>query len=184
MTVTFTTNEAFGISLEILRRGSPGITSAFGTSMAEAASVCLAGRGHSSPTSMPVRGAVAAEATVEWEPPTEQACRCWDDPDVATEHGAYGVAALLIPAISDLHVIERSRKGTGFDYWLGRKGDPGPLFQGRARLEVSGILSGNDSAVSTRLNQKLRQTDRSRGSLPAVVVIVEFGGPQSRVAPR
>jgi len=131
---------------------------------------------------MAVRGALEATAQLYWQSPDDQTRRCWADPNVATEHGACGVATLLVPEISDLTVVERSRKGTGFDYWLGEKNDEGPLFQGKARLEVSGIRTGSDSTVASRVKQKLRQTQPSDGSLPAIVVVVEFGSPQSVVA--
>jgi len=87
----------------------------------------------------------------------------------------------LVPEISDLTVVERSKKGAGFDYWLGEKNDGGPLFQGKARLEVSGIRTGSESAVESRVKQKLRQTQPSDGTLPAIIIVVEFGSPQSVV---
>jgi hypothetical protein len=48
-------------------------------------------------------------------------------------------AILLMRALTGYTVIERSRKGTGFDWWLGTEDN---LFQGKVRLEVSGILRG------------------------------------------
>ncbi len=33
---------------------------------------------------------------------SQQAIRTWADPEVATEHGAYGIAALLIEVLTDL----------------------------------------------------------------------------------
>ena len=72
--------------------------------------------------------------------------------------------------------MRRSRKGTGFDYWLGLKGDR--LFQHSARLEVSGIRQGSDEAVQKRVNQKVAQTKRSDNlKLAAFIVVVEFGIP-------
>ena len=79
------------------------------------------------------------------------------------------------------HDRHRCRTRTGFDYWLGRQDDPGPLFQNRARLEVSGIRSGTNSAMSTRTRRKLVQVDQSAPILPAVVIVVEFGEPRSRI---
>ncbi len=181
MTIRSNIEGQIEFSLENLSTGSPGITRACGTGLAEAACVCLDHQGHTSPTSMKIRGQVMAEAAVTWQIPTDQARRCWADLEVATEHGACGVASLLLREISDLQVVERSKKGTGFDYWLGDKDDPAALFQGKARLEVSGIRNGSDSVVATRVRQKLRQTERSEGTLPAVVIVVEFSRPQCRV---
>jgi hypothetical protein len=53
-------------------------------------------------------------------------------------------------------VVERSRRGTGFDYWLGKKGDNNQLpFQNAVRLEVSGIRKGDDGKIKARAKQKL-----------------------------
>jgi hypothetical protein len=182
MQIELKTTGEISLDLEILASGTPGITSRFGAALAEAASVCLDERGHSSPAFMTVHGTLEAKAELSWQSPDDQARRCWADPEVATEYGAYGLATLLVPEISGLTVVERSKKGTGFDYWLGEKGDEGPLFQGKARLEVSGIRTGSDTAVESRAKQKLRQTQPSDGAVPAIVVVVEFGRPQSLVA--
>lgn len=182
MQIDLKTLGEISLDLETLQRGTPGITPRFGAALAEAASVCLDERGHSSPAWMVVRGTVDAKAELSWNSPDDQARRCWADAEVATEHGAYGVATLLVPEISGLTVVERSKKGTGFDYWLGERDDEGPLFQGKARLEVSGMRTGASGAVQSRVKQKLRQTEPSDGALPAIVVVVEFGTPQSLVA--
>src|SRR5271167_4337074 len=58
----------------------------------------------------------------------------------ATENGAVGVAILLVDRLTDYHIVQRSWKKTGFDYWLGFK--DAVVFQGCARLEVSGIRQG------------------------------------------
>jgi len=170
------------LALDDLGNGTPGISPEYGWSLAQAAAVCLDSQGHSSPTEMPVGGDASAEIDLEWEAPDERARRTWADMEFATEQGAYGIATLLVPKISDWTVAERSRKGTGFDYWLADQSDEGPLFQNKARLEVSGILSGTDSKVSGRVKQKLEQTTPSDGVLPALVVVVEFGSPKSKVA--
>lgn len=65
--------------------------------------------------------------------------RCWNDEEFTTEQAAYGIAFLIIRELTDLTVIERSRKGTGFDYWLGTTTDEGQPFKNKVRLEVSGI---------------------------------------------
>ena len=110
--------------------------------------------------------------------------RCWNDDEVATEHGAYAIATLLVPRITNLQVVERSKKGTGFDYWLGSSTETEALFQNKARLEVSGIRAGPEATIVGRLRKKLGQTQKSDATLSAMVIVVEFSGPQSRVAKR
>ncbi|MDZ8054165.1 MAG: hypothetical protein RMX68_017240 [Aulosira sp. ZfuVER01] len=77
-------------------------------------------------------------------------------------------------------VIERSRKGTGFDYWLGSEDTAGELpFQNKVRLEVSGIRKADNSRIRARIKQKIEQTNPSDGKFPAYIIVVEFSRPQS-----
>lgn len=168
------------LALRELEKGMPGITSEFGECLAQAASICLEEQNHRSGVQFNVDGDFNRVFVVLWETATEQMRRCWADPEVATEHGAYGIAALLVVELADLTVLERSRKGTGFDYWLGSKSAAEPLFQNKVRLEVSGIRNGDESAIKSRVKLKVEQTRRSEGILPAYVIVVEFGGPRSR----
>ena len=169
------------LSLSVLDEGTPGITPAFGASLAEAASVCLEDQKHAPGTPLRVDGGFRDTFSLFWNPATDQMRRCWADPEVATEHGAYAVATLLFASLTELTVTARSRKGTGFDYWLGPKSNRGLLFQNKARLEVSGIRNGTDSAVEARVRQKLEQTKPTDTLLPAYVVVVEFSAPRSKV---
>ena len=182
--LTLEEGHEFELILTDLRSGAPGITSAFGEGLAEAASVCLEARKHSSPTSMQISGEIGGHAILKWQTASDQIRRCWNDDEEATEHGAYGIATLLVPRIWDLQVVERSKKGTGFDYWLGSSTESESLFQNKARLEVSGIRTGTEAMVANRVRKKLKQTERSDANLSAVVIVVEFSEPQSRVAKR
>ena len=68
--------------------------------------------------------------------------------------------------------------GTGFDYWLGDKDSV--LFQKKARLEVSGILKGDDTAISRRYTSKVEQTHKSDElQLPAYISVIEFSRPKA-----
>jgi hypothetical protein len=106
--------------------------------------------------------------------------RAYRDMQEATELGACGVAILVVRDITGHTAVERSVKGTGFDYWLG-SGDAADAglepLERRARLEVSGILHGPAEIVEARVREKIRQTRRSAGDYPAYVVVVEFGQP-------
>jgi hypothetical protein len=73
-------------------------------------------------------------------------------------------------------VVERSKKGLGFDYWLGDEDDE-ELFTGKVRLEVSGILSGLRSQLQARVRQKKEQIKPSDHLAPGYVAVVEFGTP-------
>ncbi|MGH7595845.1 MAG: hypothetical protein ACREOI_05800 [bacterium] len=168
--------------LSTLGEGLPAITPAFGVALAEAGAVCLEEQGHFDGVELKVSGEFTEAFKVYWPNVTDQMRLCWNDQEVTTEHGAYGMGMLLIRDLTDFSIIERSRKGAGFDFWLGYE-DELP-FQNKARLEISGIRKGDDSTVKARVQQKLKQTERSKGMFPAYIVVVEFSKPLSHVVKR
>lgn len=163
------------LDLNDLEKGLPAITPAFGKALAEAGGVCLESQGHSQGQQIKVKGDYINEYRLVWPKITEQTIRCWNYSDVTTEHGAVGIAVLLAKKEIGFSVIERSRKGTGFDYWLGEESSP--PFQNKARLEISGIRNGTESDIRARVSQKFKQTDKSDGVFSAYVIIVEFSRP-------
>jgi hypothetical protein len=94
-----------------------------------------------------------------------------------------GIAALIMPRLTNLTIIERSVKGRGFgfDFWLGSIDDMGTLFQRKARLEVSGIRKGSETLIQSRVNMKLKQISPSNTVAPGYIAVVEFGTPQARI---
>ncbi|MEM1124003.1 MAG: hypothetical protein AAGJ18_26435 [Bacteroidota bacterium] len=69
--------------------------------------------------------------------------------------------------------------------WLGEKDFSKDPFKEKARLEVSGILSGTTAQINQRLKEKLQQTKKSDNFiLPVIVTIVEFGQPQIKIQRR
>lgn len=91
-----------GIILASLAKGRVGITPAFGQSISEAAAVCLDEQGHSSPTNMAISGQYDISAIVEWMSPSDQAKRCWNDDQYATEHGVHIASLVLLLNSVDL----------------------------------------------------------------------------------
>lgn len=174
------------LDLRQLEAGIPALTQALGRVHAEAAAVCLENQGHQEPVRLVVRKTDRPQYALSWPALTETMRRAYEDLERATELGAYGVAILLVRDQTGLTAIRQSRKGTGFDYWLGPDGtDDQLVFQSAARLEVSGILSGTDSQFLTHMKRKLEQTKVSDTSgLPAYACIVEFSRPQAEVATR
>lgn len=163
--------------------GLPGLTSAAGQYLAESAAACLDSQALCSGTLLQVRGVVNAEYSLLWHEVTDQVRRTFNDLPAAVEDGAYAIAILLIQALTGYAVIERSRKGTGIDYWIGPPAEY--PFQSRARLEVSGMLRGTAPQVTARMKAKLEQARRSEQTqLPAYVVVVEFSRPVAEVAQR
>lgn len=174
------------LDLAHLAAGVHRLSSAWGTVLAEAVRVCLDDQQHVSPSEMDFDGSFDERFALHWEPATDELWRTHNDSDVATEHAAYGVALLALPALTGLTVIERSRKGTGFDFWLGDSDDDDVLaFQHKARLEVSGIRRGSQAVIAERTARKVMQIRRSDAmAVPAYVAVVEFGTPCARVVKR
>ena len=165
------------LSLKEARGLSPELVAA----LAQAASVCFEHQGHSTGSVMEVDGDAAKRFAVLWDETTELTRRSWADLQEATEWGAASVAVALVPRLSGLTVVERSCKGTGFDYWLGAQDDNGALFQKKGQLEVSGILSGSHGELGRRTREKVEQIDTYESPLAGIVVVVEFREPRSRV---
>ncbi len=178
--------EVVTLDLQNLSTGIPALTSAMGTVLAEAAAVCLDDRGHPIPVQLHLRKIDEPQYMLSCPAVTEAMRRTHNDLEKATENGAYGIAILLIRRLRGLTAIQQSKKGTGFDYWLGPDdGEEVLPFQNSARLEVSGILNGTASQFATRVTQKLKQTEASDDTkLTAYAIVVEFGRPQAEVGER
>jgi hypothetical protein len=176
-------NEPQKLVINDLAQGLPAITPSFGATLAEACAVCLEEQGHSQGVQITIDGDFNAKYKLYWQPVSEQMLRCWNDEEFTTEQAAYGIAFLIVRELTNLTVIERSRKGTGFDYWLGTSETDEELpFTNKVRLEVSGIRSGDASRVKARVKQKKEQTNPSDGQFPAYIIVVEFSTPLSFVA--
>jgi len=171
------------LTLEDLSVGFPHIPPECGTVLTQSAVLCLEGQGHTSGVPLAVQGSFNATFRLVWSVDvTEAMRRYWNDPDETAEQGAYAVALLVLRAMAGLTVLERSRKGTGFDWWLSSEDN---LFQVAARLEVSGIMRGSLRRVNGRLKERIAQTRRSdRSGLTAYIAVVEFGRPAARVVRR
>jgi hypothetical protein len=166
-----------------LEKGLPAITPAFGTALAEACAVCLNYQDYDQGVELKIKGEFTTVFKLYWQKVNDQMLRCWNDSEYTTEQAAYGIAFLVIQELTDYTVIERSRRGTGFDYWLGKKGENDELpFQKTVRLEVSGIRKGDNSRVKARVKQKLEQVSPTDGTLPAYIVVVEFSNPLAFIA--
>ena len=154
----------------------PGISEGKAKYLSECAVSCLERMGHSSGVQMSCSGVETSSETLSWTTVFDDRLeRSTDDLQEATEHGAECISALFAIEHTPYTIVRRSRKKSGVDYWLGRKGDP--LFVYSARLEISGILNDRE-ALTSRKNKKLKQTNQSDDTgLPAFVSIVEFGTP-------
>ena len=178
----------------------PGVTREIGNYLAQAAAVCLESHRHEQNIPLIIRGDFSNNYNLVWTPVTTQTLRSWLNRQKVIEEGAAGIAVLLADREIGLEVLLQSWTGTGFDYWLGNNDtlnittaeskatdELSPLLRDdnlivRGRMEVSGILNGNDSRVSARMKEKIDQMDRSDYlDLPAYAIVVEFGRPLAEV---
>lgn len=161
----------------------PGWSVTFGATCAEAAAVCLEDQGHRDRVTLQIGGMQVCELDIHRGAVDNTIRRFNADQEVATEYGAYGIAALIMPRLTDLTVIERSIKGKGFgfDFRLGSIDSPQTLFQRKARLEVSGIRNGSESTLQSRVKIKLKQIAPSDAVAPGYIAVVEFGTPRARI---
>lgn len=165
------------LALSSLARGMEGLSPTKGRELVEAARVCLHHGRHRSGVSLSVTGYWHTSRALVFEEPSVQALRTHADLQEATESGACALAIVVARDETGLEVVERARKGTGVDYWLGRVVG---VFE--ARLEVSGILEGGDVHVARRAQQKLEQMKRSDDDdIPGYAAVVEFSGPRVHV---
>lgn len=163
----------------------PGLTSACGKTLAESAAVCLEDCKHQAGVSLQLAGLSHEVRLLQWPAVDDQQRRCYNDLDEATEWGACGIAILVIRELTGMSVVQRSKKGLGFDYWLGENdndNDDDQLFSGIARLEVSGIrFEASTNEIATRVKQKKAQIKPSNHLAPGYVAVVEFGKPTAHV---
>lgn len=181
-----TFHEKCGTMMEIdvtdIKRGFPGISSIAGQQLYETFEVCMHSFGHPESVPLTLTGNITDSIVLHWlDECNEQKIRTYADMQYTTEHGAVCLSIMLTTALTPYTIVERSRKGTGFDYWLGDKDSY--LFQRKARLEISGILRGDDSVIKNRHTTKIEQTNKSDDlHLPAYISVVEFSKPKALFA--
>ena len=167
------------IQLSNIKQGTPGITPVEGANLYENCVVALHNSKHASPVTIQVEGLRTDPLSLIWEDCfTDQLSRTYADGQSVTERAAVAVSVMLALYTTGYTVVERSRKGTGFDYFLGDNQDP--LFTPKARLEISGIMCETDSnTLTSRYRQKAVQMSKSDDcQLPAYISIVDFSTPK------
>jgi hypothetical protein len=169
------------IDLDTLGNGIMGLTQEFGNFLLQACAVCLDNQNHFSGVQMNLATSEGNKTVnLNWSAViNSQVKRNWSDLQEATEYGATAIAIKLAETESATNCIERSSKGTGFDYWLGDEDELG-IFQRKERLEISGILKeGGTNTIEKRVKSKTKQTlTTSSTGLNAHICVVEFSNPK------
>jgi hypothetical protein len=148
---------------------------------AEAAAICLEDNNFYGDVSLHIEGEQTATFHLTWNRLNEQIKDMHNDLIYETEYGAYCIAFLIIHHLTDYKIIRRSKRKTGFDYWMSHKVSDYP-FDETARLEVSGILNGNAADIKRRLKEKQAQVKQSDDyEIPVYIVVTEFSKPVSNI---
>lgn len=168
------------LNLKEIEIGYPSLSKRKGGLLYEACIVTLSRQKHKTGCVMSTTGNDNIEIRLEWpDRITEQIDRTHADQDEATEHAAECIGILLGLKLKGFTDVVRSRKGTGFDYYLGHKDDI--LFQNKARLEISGIFNGDEKLIKQRFTQKSKQTNRSDNfKIPAIISVTCFSMPHTQ----
>jgi hypothetical protein len=104
--------------------------------------------------------------------------------DDALPFGAEAIAFFVCITNTNYDLLNRAIKRTGIDYWLGYKNaNPNLPFQNAGRLEISGILTENETnTVEKRIKEKIKQTIQSeKTTLPVYIVVVAFDRPYAKM---
>lgn len=104
----------------------------------------------------------------------------WNDEQELTEFAATGLAISLVMSATDFTFVKRAKRGSGWDYFLGRKIKNNlPVLNGL--LEISGILQEKKSnLLSSRVYRKILQIQKGNTNLTTYVIVVEFGQPKAK----
>lgn len=151
--------------------------------------VCFHSQGHNSGIQMRVLDSDATEkyCEVRWSASITDKLLRSHALRQATDHAACAIALLLIQKLTEFAAIEMAPIGTTVDYYLvpqGREEDDFLIFNGTARLEISGILQESPTnSVESRIKEKLKRLlpDYDDDNHPTYVIVVEFSQPWSKV---
>ena len=110
----------------------------------------------------------------------EQLRKAHADSIESVEDSAKALSFLLIRELTPYTAVEQAQRGTTIDYFLSEKDRNDDLiFNNTARLEVSGINTGDMQLVDARVKDKL---DRLKyDPLPAYIVVVEHKVPLAKM---
>ncbi len=116
---------------------------------------------------------------------TDEQRRALNDEKKCVDNAACAMALNILQEMTEYTAYEQSAIGTTIDYYLQPKdADDTLIFNGAARLEVSGILKENPATGNTvekRYKEKLRRLHKEEGYERDYIIIVEFSVPWSKM---
>jgi hypothetical protein len=146
------------IRLDIAHHYHECITPKLGEALAETGAWALKYHGHGTGVSLRVEhedGTTAFPVTWNVEP-DPKSDKTYADHERVAEDAATILALESVRLLTGFAGLERSRKGTRFDYYLTRSDDDTLIFNNATNLEVSGIFAQSKSnTVSARKKTKV-----------------------------
>lgn len=171
------------LDLDSLAQGIPVICADAAGFYKHNCMICLHDQGHSTGVNLYVeREQGNTHLPVRWVGTVDSQMRkAYADLRKATEHAACAIGLLLVRELTDYTAVEQASIGTTVDYYLiPQVTDDILIFTHAARLETSGILKEEGSnTVDRRAREKLRRLKAH--DLPAIITVVEFGSPKSKM---
>lgn len=150
-----------------------GLTDAIGNNYTEAARVCL-DRHHSSPVGFVIENTgQRLEVNTEWQQTDNRTKGAWANETDATEAGAYACVLAAVEIANGMVAVHRAETKTGADYYISNPDNIADL-ENCLRLEVSGVDKGDESIITQRLKEKIKQAASGASNLPAIAGVVGF----------
>jgi len=150
-----------------------GLTLPVASAYLEAARVCF-DRHHFPPEIFQISDdEIKLEVQVLWDKTGTREKGAWANNDDATRDGAYACAIAATEMTRELLAVRRADTRTGADYYLAPAGKVVEDLEDCLRLEVSGT-DLDESAVRSRLKQKIKQAENGDSNLPAIAAVVGF----------
>lgn len=175
------------LNLEELRAGLPTLRKSYCCACLEASIFCLQFHKHRSGIIANSLSQNEKRYQLLWNAINDTGFEdTWEDRIEAVEYGASCIAVLIALKITKCNTVKRSARKSGIDFWIGESSlieKSAIHMQKMARLEISGILNGNESKVKQRIKQKRIQVKQSDDTgLPVFIIVVEFSQPTISVA--
>lgn len=171
----YNSKDAFSLALflEGLRIPQKGLSSRQGLHAAEAAGVCIYTLYECFSMEATCSGLISKTGKVYAAEVNDNTLNAWSDMQETVEFGATAVAITMINLMG-YEVAARSRKSTGFDYYIRPTGKNADFAQDTVKLEVSGILRGNMADLDRRIKQKITQMNKYSESIPGFAIVTCF----------
>jgi hypothetical protein len=166
------------LNIESLFRKMPRLSEGCTLLRGEAAVVCLDGQGHAQNCHLEVEGDFSEKFRISRCGATAAMKASHNDDVKAVEHGAEGIAFLLMLRLTPYRVVQQSKRGHADDWWLAPRGR---LFQDAARLECSGVLAGDHEETARRTKEKVGRLTRARPTRPTYICVTNFKHARAKV---